>query len=55
LSVAFCYFAAGAVPIVRWAIQTDRYVKMWNVISECIQAEIARRTASPDWHFRELT
>ena len=29
-------------------VGTDRYVKMWNVISECIQAEIARRTASSD-------
>jgi hypothetical protein len=27
-------------------VGTDRYLKMWNVISECIQAEIARRTAS---------
>jgi hypothetical protein len=22
----------------------DRYVKMWGVVSECIQAEIARRS-----------
>src|SRR5262245_65351810 len=28
-------------------VGTDRYVKFWNIISECIQAEIARRgTAS---------
>lgn len=27
-------------------VGTDRYVKMWNIISECIQAEIARRAAS---------
>ena len=24
-------------------VGTDRYVKMWNIVSECIQAEIARR------------
>jgi hypothetical protein len=24
-------------------ISTDRYVKFWSVVSECIQAEIARR------------
>ena len=29
-----------------FVVGTDRYLKMWNVISECIQAEIARRTAS---------
>ena len=29
-------------------VGTDRYLKMWNVISECIQAEISRRTASSD-------
>jgi hypothetical protein len=22
---------------------TDRYVKFWSVVSECIQAEVARR------------
>jgi metallo-beta-lactamase class B len=27
-------------------VGTDRYLKMWNIISECIQAEIARREAS---------
>ena len=27
-------------------VGTDRYVKMWNVVSECIQAEIARRSTS---------
>jgi len=27
-------------------IGTDRYVKMWNIVSECVQAEIARRGAS---------
>jgi metallo-beta-lactamase class B len=30
-----------------YIVGTDRYVKFWNIISECIQAEIARRgTAS---------
>jgi len=24
-------------------VGTDRYLKMWNIVSECIQAEIARR------------
>jgi metallo-beta-lactamase class B len=24
-------------------VGTDRYIKMWNIVSECIQAEIARR------------
>jgi len=27
-------------------VGTDRYVKMWNIVSECVQAEIARRGAS---------
>jgi metallo-beta-lactamase class B len=27
-------------------VGTDRYVKMWSIVSECIQAEIARRTAA---------
>jgi metallo-beta-lactamase class B len=27
-------------------VGTDRYVKMWNIISECIQAELARRGAA---------
>jgi len=27
-------------------IGTDRYLKMWNIVSECIQAEIARRAGS---------
>jgi metallo-beta-lactamase class B len=26
-------------------IGNDRYLKMWNIVSECIQAEVARRTA----------
>jgi glyoxylase-like metal-dependent hydrolase (beta-lactamase superfamily II) len=26
-----------------FVIGTDRYLKMWNIVSECIQAEIARR------------
>jgi metallo-beta-lactamase class B len=26
-------------------VGTDRYLKMWNIVSECIQAEIARREA----------
>jgi metallo-beta-lactamase class B len=26
-----------------FAIGNDRYLKMWNIVSECIQAEIARR------------
>src|SRR5215813_467448 len=29
-------------------VGTDRYLKMWNVISECMQAEIARREGSSD-------
>jgi len=29
-----------------FVVGTDRYVKMWNIVSECIQAEIARRTSS---------
>lgn len=29
-----------------FAVGNDRYLKMWNIISECIQAEIARREAS---------
>jgi metallo-beta-lactamase class B len=24
-------------------VGTDRYVKMWNIVSECVQAEVARR------------
>lgn len=28
-------------------ITTDKYVKFWGVVSECIQAEIARRETSP--------
>jgi hypothetical protein len=24
-------------------VGNDRYLKMWNIISECIQAEVARR------------
>jgi metallo-beta-lactamase class B len=28
-----------------FVVGTDRYVKMWNIISECMQAEIARREA----------
>jgi len=27
-------------------VGTDRYVKMWNIVSECVQAEIARRGAA---------
>ena len=27
-------------------VGTDRYLKMWNIVSECMQAEIARRTAA---------
>ena len=26
---------------------TDRYVKFWSIVSECIQAEIARRAVVP--------
>jgi metallo-beta-lactamase class B len=26
-------------------VGTDRYIRMWNIVSECVQAEIARRTA----------
>ena len=29
-----------------FVIGNDRYLKMWNIISECIQAEIARREGS---------
>jgi hypothetical protein len=27
-------------------VGTDRYAKFWNIVSECIQAEIARRNPS---------
>lgn len=26
-----------------YVIGNDRYIKMWQIVSECIQAEIARR------------
>jgi len=26
-----------------FVIGNDRYLRMWNIVSECIQAEIARR------------
>ena len=29
-----------------FVVGTDRYLKMWNIVSECMQAEIARRTAA---------
>jgi metallo-beta-lactamase class B len=29
-----------------FVIGNDRYIKMWNIVSECIQAEIARREGS---------
>jgi hypothetical protein len=29
-----------------FVIGNDRYLKMWNIVSECIQAEIARREGS---------
>ena len=29
-----------------FVIGNDRYLKMWNIVSECIQAEVARREAS---------
>ena len=29
-----------------FVIGNDRYLKMWNIVSECIQAEIARRDGS---------
>ena len=29
-----------------YIVGTDKYVKFWNIISECIQAEIARRGTS---------
>jgi len=29
-------------------VGNDRYLKMWNIISQCIQAEIARREASSE-------
>jgi metallo-beta-lactamase class B len=31
-----------------FVIGTDRYLKMWNIISECIQAEVARREGSSE-------
>jgi metallo-beta-lactamase class B len=30
-----------------FVIGNDRYLKMWTIVSECIQAEIARREANP--------
>jgi metallo-beta-lactamase class B len=30
-----------------FVIGNDRYLKMWNIVSECIQAEIARREDNP--------
>jgi len=29
-------------------VGNNRYLKMWNIVSECIQAEIARRASSSD-------
>jgi len=29
-----------------FVIGNDRYLKMWSIVSECIQAEIARREGS---------
>jgi len=29
-------------------VGNDRYLKMWNIISQCIQAEIARREVSSE-------
>ena len=29
-----------------FVVGTDRYVKMWSIVSQCIQAEIARRGAN---------
>ena len=29
-----------------FVVGTDRYLKMWNIVSECTQAEIARREGS---------
>jgi metallo-beta-lactamase class B len=29
-----------------FVIGNDRYIKMWNIVSECIQAEVARREGS---------
>ena len=29
-------------------VGNDRYLKMWNIVSECVQAEIARRPAASD-------
>ena len=28
-------------------VGNDRYLKMWNIVSQCIQAEIARREGAP--------
>ena len=27
-----------------YVVGNDRYIKMWNIVSECIQAEVARRS-----------
>ena len=39
--------AAGPGDPNPFVIGNDRYLKMWNIVSECIQAEIARREANP--------
>ena len=31
-----------------FVIGNSRYLKMWNIVSECIQAEIARRASASD-------
>jgi metallo-beta-lactamase class B len=31
-----------------FVVGTDQYIKMWNIVSECVQAEIARRGARSD-------
>ena len=31
-----------------FVVTNDRYLKMWNIVSECIQAEVARREGAPN-------
>ena len=47
LTVTALFASPIPLPIARAPSEADRYVKFWNIVSECIQAEIARRgTAS---------
>lgn len=36
---------SGPNPLV---VGTDRYIRMWKIVSECVQAEISRRTGNSD-------